>query len=147
LPNILTALVALGMGAPIVRGAQVGVGGRVIGGLEEISLLDAQGLPGFAYLLLAIPVLACAAGGWALARRGATRSESWRPLLIAALTFALTLAILAWLGEARVGAGLIRDRGVARLAVQPIPTFAWGMLWAGVFGWFGWELAMHRKRG
>lgn len=147
LPNLLTALIALALGAPLVHGAQVGVAGRVIGGLQETSLLGPHSLPAVTYLLLLIPIVACSAGGWFLARLRPTRAESWRAVLLAATTFALVLAVLAWIGDARVGAGLIRDRGVAMLAVRAVPTFAWGMLWASVFGWLGWEIAMRRQRG
>ena len=147
LPNLLTAVIAFSMGAPIVRGAQVGVGGRIIGGLEEVSLFGLPDPSALAFLLLLIPIVACSAGGWFLARRAGGRADIWRPVLVAALVFAGSLAVLAWLGEARVGAGLVRDRGVARLAVLALPTFAWGMLWAGVFGWLGWELALRRKGG
>jgi hypothetical protein len=133
------------MGAPIVQGAQVGVGGDLIGGLQEISLLDWSG-SSLAYGLLAIPVLACTAGGWFIARQLQTRASAWRPVVTAAAVFALSFAVLAWIGEARMGAGLVRDKGFARVAVLPIPTFAWGLLWGVVFGWFGWELGLRKSR-
>ena len=145
LPNVVTAIVALAVGAPILQGAQVGVGGRLIGDLREFSLLDRANAPVLIYGLLIIPVLAGTAGGWFVARWNATRTLAWRPVLIAAFVFAVTFALLAWVGEARVGAGLVRDKGFARVAVLPIPTFAWAMLWGSVFGWFGWELAMRKS--
>ena len=148
LPNICVAVVALSLGAPILRGAQIGIGGETVGRLREVSLLtrpdDASTA---AYLLVLIPVVSCTLGGWLLARAQETRGKVWRQLLISALTFAGVFCLLAWLGDARIGAGLVKDRGFARVAVQPWPTFGWGMLWALVFGWFGCELALRRSKG
>ncbi|HYI46128.1 MAG TPA: DUF6350 family protein [Actinomycetota bacterium] len=146
LPNVIVALIAFSMGSTVYRGAQVGIGGRKIGGLEEISLLQwPSGIPWFAFLLLLIPVCACLLGGYWIGRRAAPGSL-WRNLIAGALTFSVALALLGWLGEARVGAGLIAQRGFARVAISPFMTFLWGVLWAMICGWLGSELALRSSR-
>ena len=146
LPNIIVALIALSIGAPVFRGAQVGIGGRRIGGLEEISLLQwPGGVPWYAFLLLAIPVGACLLGGYWIGRRSKS-GEVWKSLVAAAVSFGLVLALLGWLGEARVGAGLVEQRGFARVAISPIKTFLWAVLWSVICGWLGSELALRKSR-
>ena len=146
LPNVIVALIAFSMGSTVYRGAQVGIGGRKIGGLEEISLLQwPAGIPWFAFLLLLIPVCACLVGGYWIGRRAAPGSLR-RTLITSALTFSLVLAFLGWLGEARVGAGLIAQRGFARVAISPLMTFLWGVLWAMICGWLGSELALRSSK-
>jgi hypothetical protein len=143
LPNVVVAVIALSLGAPILRGAQVGFGGRVIGRIQEISLIDWPGpIPWYAFLLLAIPLLTFPACGWWLGRTHPD-APMWRTLVTAAVTFSLGLAVLGWLGETRIGAGLAGHKGLARVAVSPLWTFVAGMVWSTVCGWLGWELA-HR---
>jgi hypothetical protein len=146
LPNVIVVLIAFSMGSTVYRGAQVGIGGRKIGGLEEISLLQwPTGIPWFAFLLLLIPVCACLLGGYWIGRRAAPGSL-WKALITSALTFSIALAVLGWLGEARVGAGLVAQRGFARVAISPVMTFLWGALWAMICGWLGSELALRSSR-
>jgi hypothetical protein len=146
LPNVIVAVIAFSMGAPVLRGAQVGIGGRRIGGLQEISLLHFPGgIPWYAFLLLAVPVVACLLGGYWIGRRG-SKERLWPALGIAALTFSIGLALLGWLAEARVGAGLVSQRGFARVAVSPFMTFVWAVLWSAICGWLGSELALRSGR-
>jgi hypothetical protein len=145
LPNIIVALVSFSMGAPVLRGAQIGIGGRKIGGLHEVSLLQyPDGVPAYAFLLLIVPVIACLAGGYWIGRRN-TSAALWKTVGVAAVTFAVVLALLGWLGEARLGAGLVEQRGFARVAISPGKTLVWALLWASVCGWLGSEIAIRSR--
>jgi hypothetical protein len=79
-----------------------------------------------------VPLIATALGGF-WAARGEAAAQMARVIGAAAVTFALVLSLLAWLGEARLGAGLI-GRGLARVDVHPLWTFLVALLWAAVGG-------------
>jgi len=146
LPNVVIAVIALSLGAPVLRGAQVGIGGNAIGRIQEVSLLDWPGsMPWYAFLLLAIPIVTSLVGGmWQ--GRAHPQAPMWRSLLMAATIFSVGLALLGWLGETRIGAGLAGHKGLARVAVSPGWTFVAAMIWSTVGGWLGWELG-HRWGG
>lgn len=138
LPNVLIAIVTLSLGAPVFRGVQVGFGGEVIGGIERVVLFQDKSLPGAAYLLLIIPVLACIVGGF-VARRWPEGASDFRTTILgAALLFAVTLGVLAVLSDARLGAGLLSRRGVALLAPSALWTSVLAFFWAAAFGAVGW---------
>ena len=136
-PNVIVTLTALGMGAPVYVGARVTVAGAGVGEIDRIWLFgDAPGYVGF---LILIPAIACSlAGFWA--RRTSKRSELPVVIGVFALTFGWVLALLAWLGEARLGAALL-GRGLARLDVNAPATLVLGLAWAAVAGVAGWVLA------
>jgi hypothetical protein len=140
-PNVIVSLTALGLGAPVYIGARVTVAGAGVGDIDRVWLFGAA--PGYLYLLVLIPLLACSlAGFWA---RGASKREDAMPVLAwFAGIFAVTLALLAWLGEARLGAALL-GRGLARLDVNAFATLVLGFVWAAVAGFGGWSLADRSK--
>lgn len=138
LPNILVALVTLSLGAPVIRGVQVGFGGQVIGEIERVALFQSESLPTAAFLLLIIPICACLVGGFVARRASDGNAEFRSSILGTAAFFAVTLGILAILSDARLGAGLLSRRGVALLAPSPFWTTLFGFVWATAFGALGW---------
>lgn len=146
LPNLLIAIVTLSLGAPVLRGVQVGFGGEVIGEIERVALFQGQSLPGAAYLLLIIPVLACIAGGFVARRWPEGASDFRSTILSSALLFAVTLGVLAVLSDARLGAGLLSRRGVALLAPSALWTSLLAFVWAAAFGALGWIASEHLFR-
>lgn len=149
-PNVIVSILAVGLGAPVEIGAQVSAAGRLLGPLSEVSLFEWGGgdPPWFAYLLIVIPVLAALAGGFA-AHRSVRRSGSsgvaaklmLPTLVVAAATFSFVLFELAALSEARLGAGLIRNRGFGRVAPDAGMVLVLAACWAFVVGLAGWKLA------
>ena len=136
-PNIIVSLTALGMGAPVYVGARVTVAGAGIGRIDRIWLFGDA--PGYTFLLALIPLVACSlAGFWA--RRSSDEKELVPVLGAFAAVFAVTVGLLAWLGEARLGAALL-GRGLARLDVNALATFLFAAAWAVVAGLGGWFLA------
>lgn len=136
-PNIIVSLTALGMGAPVYVGARVTVAGAGVGQIDRIWLFGDA--PGYAFLLVLIPLVACSlAGFWA--RRSSDGEEILTILGTFAAVFAVTLGLLAWLGEARLGAALL-GRGLARLDVNALATLLFAGAWAGLAGLGGWFLA------
>jgi hypothetical protein len=148
-PNVLVAILSLSVGAPIEVGAQVTFGGRLVGAIEDYSIFGWGGDPApvWVFLLLVIPLLACMGGGFWLRGRG-ERTERERSVAAAAATFGVALFLLALLGEARLGAALVRNRGVGLVAPNPwlvgILSFAWAAI-AGLAGWHLAERARHRN--
>ncbi|MDP9066938.1 MAG: hypothetical protein M3N53_01140 [Actinomycetota bacterium] len=142
-PNLVLAVLALSLGAPIETGAALTVAGRLRGPLREVSVFS-DGV-GAAWLLLLIPLVTCAgAGFWA---RGNVRdpSSAATVLAVAALVFGSTVATLGWLGEARVGARIASERGFGVIAPRPLIVFGAGLLWAAGAGFAGWWLAERRS--
>ena len=143
LPNVLVAILAISVGAPLEVGAQITIGGRQIGPLKTISLWDwgPDGTPWFAFALLLIPIVALAGAGF-FARRKATRARGGvRMIVTGAALFAATIAFLCWIGQARLGAGLVRSHGFAVIAANPLLVLVLGFAWAIVAGLGGWMVA------
>lgn len=136
-PNVVVSLTALGMGAPVYVGARVTVAGSSVAEVDRIWLLGDA--PGYAGFLVLIPALACSLAGFWI-RRASGSSAPPRELGVFAGVFAVTLALLAWLGEARLGASLL-GRGLARLDVNAPATLVLAFVWAIVAGGIGWWLA------
>ena len=148
-PNVLVALMSFSLGAAIEVGAQITQGGRLIGSIKEFSLFDwpRGSAPWYVYLLVLIPLVACTVGGFA-ARRHRTDGRGSHVILgVAAAFFAGTLGLLAAIGDARLGAGLIRDRGIGRVAADSGMVLLLGGAWALVAGFVGWRLASGRTEG
>jgi hypothetical protein len=145
-PNIVAAVVAIALGAPIEFGAQVTIRGKLAGPLRELSLWDwPGGTPWFAYVLLLVPALACLIGGFAARRSAPSGSKPQEVLGVAAATFAVVLATLAWLGRARLGAELVTERGFGLVAAGSTQVLLFGFVWAALFGYLGWRLAESKK--
>ena len=146
-PNVIVSIVSIGLGAPVEIGAQVSSAGRLLGPLTEVSLFEwgSGSPPWFAYLLLAIPIGACLAGGFAAHRSARRSSEDTSRLMLpvilaAALAYSFLLFELAALAEARLGAGLIRNRGFGRVAPEAGTVLILAFCWAFVLGLAGWKL-------
>jgi hypothetical protein len=140
--NVVVAIITFSLGGTIEVGAQITIGGRLVGPLREFSLFDwGRGdPPWYAFALLVVPFAACLLGGYA-ARRNAGDARKVAPILAtAALVFGVTLGVLAVLGEARLGAGLVRERGFGRVAPDPLAALVLGVVWAAVVGFLGWRL-------
>jgi hypothetical protein len=142
-PNVLVAILSLSVGAPIEVGAQVTFGGRLVGAIEDYSIFGwgNDPAPAWVFLLLVIPILACTIGGVWLHGRVTERTEWARSIAVAAVTFAAALFILAHLGEARLGAALVRNRGVGLVAPNPWLVGVLSFAWAAAGGLAGWRLA------
>jgi Family of unknown function (DUF6350)/zinc-ribbon domain len=145
LPNLIVAIVCLGLGSPVTAGAQIGAGGRLIGPLVEYSIFGWGGgdAPWFAVTLLLIPAIACFVAGMYAHKRGPASART-RTILLMALTFAIVLFVLSLFGEARLGPGLLRPRGFAKLSPHPGWTFILAFGWAAVLGHLGWRLSEAR---
>lgn len=142
-PNVLIAIAAVAHGAPLEIGAQISSAGRRIGSLESVSLSQwgDSSPPWFAFLLLLIPLAACLMGGFH-ARRTARRDDPEMHVLgAAALVYSIVLGVLAALSEARLGAGLVREKGFGKVSPDPALTFLLAAAWALVAGYAGWKLA------
>jgi hypothetical protein len=148
LPNIVVAIAALGLGAPVHVGARLTGAGRLLDAGASHSLLSWDGGPAPAWALLAllIPIAAFALASFS-ARRSAGPTADVRLVLgTLALLVALVLATVALLGEARlVGAALGRG-GFVRVAASPGWTFALALVWGLALGWVGWRLAAAEPR-
>lgn len=142
-PNLVVAVVSLGLGAPLEIGAGLTVGGRVRDNLREISIFD--GSADATLLLLLIPLLACLAGGFWSRRHCREPARPGRVLVVAALVFAGVLAALGALGDARLGAQLTPERGFGVVAPRAGLVFLLGLLWAGGVGYAGWVIAERRS--
>ncbi|HET7481838.1 MAG TPA: hypothetical protein VFK89_03160 [Actinomycetota bacterium] len=133
LPNLVVAIIAIGSGAPIDVGARVTVAGSVVDRVHHLGWFGDQ--TGLAVALVVVPLVASGAAAYWLGRADAPR-EAARSLGIAAATFAVTVSVAAWAGEARIGAGLL-GRGLAQVDVHPLWTLVGTFLCAVVGGGLG----------
>lgn len=143
LPNLVVGLVALALGAPVEIGARVMLDGRMVGPLQDLTIArwGGDGSPAYLWLLAAIPLAACFLAGFA-ARRNSERDV--RPIMVigvAALSFAIPLALAAALADARLGTGLVGQSGFAHIAPDPVATGVLASLWAAGIGAAGWLYA------
>jgi hypothetical protein len=145
LPNILVLIASFATGAPVEIGAGIGSGADFVGTFASYSLLGfGEAVGPLLLMLVLVPLVSSMLGGFS-ARRNAFDPRSKRTVLvIAALTYALTLGVLAWLGAFRVGVG-VSGEGFARFAPAPVATFFYALLWSGMFGFAGWKLGESRK--
>jgi hypothetical protein len=67
--------------------------------------------------------------------------ERERSIAVAAATFGVALLLLALLGEARLGAALVRNRGVGLVAPNPWFVGVLSLAWAAAAGLAGWHLS------
>ena len=142
LPNLVAAVISVGMGAPIDIGARVTVAGSLVARSHEVSWFGSSRW--IALSLVVVPLAATMIGGYWSSRRG--RMDRFPLKLgVAAITYAIVLAALAMLGDARLGAGIL-GRGVARADINAPWTFLAGLVWAGLGGAAGWFLRSARDR-
>jgi hypothetical protein len=135
-PNLMVAVVSVSLGASVDVGAQLTLNGKIAGSTEQFSMFGwgDGATPAYIYLLLLIPLVACVAGGFVTGATSNHRKALPVVTAAAALTFAIALALLAWLGEARLGASIVGARGFGRLSANPLEVFGAAFLWAGVVG-------------
>ena len=152
-PNVVVAILSLSVGAPIEVGAQVTFGGRLVGTIQDYSIFGWAGgqAPAWVFLLPVIPLLACIGGGvWLRGRTGdgeeGAGGDPRRSVAVAAVTFGATLFALALLGEARLGAALVRNRGVGLVAPNPWLVGVLSFAWAAVGGLAGVYLSDRIRR-
>jgi hypothetical protein len=148
LPNVVIAVMALALGAPIEVGARLTFGGRVVGSLQEFSMLDWGGAdpPTLLYALILIPIASCLFGGLIAYRAASDRSRMTEVIASAAATFALALTVLAALGDARLGFGVIDRRGFGVVAPDESVVLILALIWALVLGFAGWKIAERQTR-
>ena len=134
LPNVLSLIAAVALGAPL---AVDGFGGR------DVSIIgfggETWGAP--ALLLLLIPLLACLLGGFSAYGQSMDRTHMVAILGWAAAAYASTLAILARLNEVSFEASPSLLGISGRFAAGFFAVLFLGALWAAVFGFAGWKLA------
>jgi hypothetical protein len=147
-PNVAVSLLALSLGAPVEVGGRVTVGGRDFGGLLEYSLVEWAGgdPPWYLFGLLSIPLVACAGAGL-LAYRNARDPDAVLEVIgVGALVFAAAVLVLASVGDARLGAGLLGGRGVARAAPDAVTAAILACGWGAALGFAGWKAGQFLDR-
>jgi len=142
LPNVIVAIITLSLGASIDVGAKVDLGGRLVGPMREYSLAswsrgDADPI---LFVLLLIPITACAAGGFFARRRASDPSSMLVTLLTASAVFAVGLTLVAAVGELRF-AGVVKGAGYGAVAPDLISLFAFAFFASGILSFGGWKLA------
>lgn len=142
LPNILVGMISLSFGAPIDVGAKIDVGGRMIGPLLDYSLFEwGRGeAPIYLWLLVLIPLLGCALGGFYARRKSSDASAMATVLLTASGVVAICLSLLAAVGPLRM-AGVLKGSGFALIAPDVPVLLLSTFLVSGVVGFLGWTLA------
>lgn len=148
-PNIVAATTAIGLGASVDVGAQITAGGEAVGTIDRLGLWGwgADPAPWYVFLLILVPLLGCLLGGFAARRATASPPAAVKILALAALVYAVGLFELAALAEARVGAGLVRQRGFALIAPHEWLTFFFAYLWAAGAGYAGWRIGEAQSKG
>ena len=142
-PNILIAAIALGMGSIISVGAQIAQRGATMGECESLSLLEWGGgaTPWWGFALILIPLGATALAGYVSWPKFPNRREFISAARRAAWIVGLALFAWAALSEARLGAGILGMKGVARLSPNAFLTGILGAAWTFAGGTFGWWVA------
>jgi hypothetical protein len=140
-PNVAVSLLALSLGAPVEVGGRVTVGGRDFGGLQEYSLVEWAGgdPPWYLFALLLIPIVACAGAGLLAFRNARDPDAVLEVIGVGALVFAAAVLVLASVGDARLGAGLLGGRGVARAAPNAFTAAVLACGWGAALGFAGWN--------
>lgn len=138
LPNLIVGIVSLALGASIDVGAKIDVGGKLLGPLRGYSLLEwGKGEPpGYLWLLVLIPLVACALGGL-YARRRSDPKSLVPVLLTASAVFAVVVTLLGAIGPVRMS-GVLKGSGFALIAPDVVVVFFSAFLISGVVGFLGW---------
>lgn len=142
LPNLVVAIAALSVGAPVDVGAKVDLGGRLVGPMREYSLASwGRGDPApYLLLLLLIPIVACVAAGFYARRRTADPSAMLVILLTGSAVFSVALTLVAAIGELRF-AGVVRGAGYGAIAPDLVLLFLFTFLASGILAFAGWYFA------
>lgn len=143
-PNLAIAAAALSLGAPLEVGAGLTVRGRVRGTLQELSIVAGEGTSP-AILMVAVPLLACAAAGYWVGHNTEASRKPLSILVASSGVFALMLTLLSWLGHARLGAELAADRGFGLVAPDAAAVFVMASVWGFTGSLLGWTIASTRR--
>ena len=148
-PNVVLICLGMSLGAPVEVGGRISVAGNSFGRLTEYSLLDwgGEATPAAAFVLLLVPLISCALGGGAAYRQAVEKRALLEVVGTAALWFGVLVLILVALAEARLGAGMLGRRGIARAAADPLSAGVLACGWGAVLGWVGWKLQEWRSGG
>jgi zinc-ribbon domain len=136
LPNVLSLIVAISLGAPI------SILTETLGGSEQISIIGFGGRTsgGLVLLLLLIPLLSCLLGGFSAYRQAVDRSKIFEVLAATASVYAGVLALLALLNGFSFQGGVEGlEVGIASTNFLLVALMA--LVWSGVLGFAGWKLA------
>jgi hypothetical protein len=130
LPNVMVAIFSLAVGATLEIGAQFDVGGELVGPLKSISLWDwgSGGSPA-RWLLLLLPLGVGLRAGSLAYERTTSPSGALRSLAGCAVLLAVVVGTLAAIGDARLGAGLVKQNGVGLVAVDALQAATLTFLW------------------
>lgn len=147
-PNMAVTVFSLSLGAPVEIGAKLTVKARALGSMAQFSLTDwnGRGTPRGLLLLLCVPLLLSLAAGYLLHGKQAS-GASRVSVLAAGVISAGLLALVAMTAESRLGAGLVRPAGFARVAPDAMAVFALTLAWVTLGGLAGWEAGrLFRRR-
>lgn len=141
-PNIIVAIVSLSVGGPLDVGAKVNLGGELVGPLREYSLATwGRGdPPGVVWLLMLVPLLACALAGFVASRRATDQKSMVPVLLIGSAVFAVTITLVGAIGRLRM-AGVVKGSGYGVIEPRVAMVLMFAFLISGIVGFLGWNLA------
>ena len=134
LPNVLVAIFSLAVGASLEVGAQFDVGGELVGPLKSISMWDWGGAPIARWFLLLLPLTVSIQAGSLALRRASSPASALRSVVTGAALVALAVGLLAAIGDARLGAGLVRQNGVGLVAINAFQATALAFSWITIGG-------------
>lgn len=134
LPNVLSVLAAVALGAPLASG---------LSGGESLSIIGVGGTsPGApSLLLLLIPLLSCLLGGFSAYRHSIDRARALGVLSTAALTYAGVLATLSLVNHVSFDSGFALVDRAGNVSTSFFAVLLLGLIWAGAAGAAGWKLA------
>jgi hypothetical protein len=138
-PNIAVGVTGFAVGAPVEF-----VHHALTGGLEGQTSLLGLGTAGpewYLYVLLAIPLVACFFGGYVARRRANEADRVFEVIGLAAAVFAGVLALLVFIGTARVDQAFMVRGNLLAISPQPGVVMLLSFVWAAVFGFAGWKAA------
>lgn len=142
-PNVVVATIAVALGGSVSVGAQVTLGGKLVGPLHMYSYFGwgRGAAPLYVFLLLVIPIASSMVGGLALRGYRVEPARVVESIAVAAGTFAAALGAIAAVASARLGAGLVTSRGVAGVGVSAWQVLLLAFGWAVLGGFAGWWVA------
>jgi hypothetical protein len=137
---------SLAVGASLEVGAQFDVGGRMVGPLRTISLWSSDGIS-LRWLLLALPIAVGVANGIRTERKHPALPSAAKIVVGTAAIVAVAVGVLAAIGDARLGAGLVKQNGVGLVAVDALQAAILTFLWLALGGTLSAFVAHHRTKG
>ncbi len=134
LPNVLSVLASVALGAPLASGLSRG---------ESLSIIGLGGTsPGApSLLLLLVPLLSCLLGGFSAYRHSIDRARALGVLSTAALTYSGALALLSLVNHVTFDSGFALVDRAGNVSTNSFAVLMLGLIWAGAAGGAGWKLA------